>query len=361
MKAIRTLDLFCGGGGSSRGAASAGAEIVAGVDAWDLATRTFADNFPGAKAINATINAHSNRPLRRGLDPVDLVLASPECTNHTCARGARDRDEESRNTSIYVLDFLRAQRPRWAVIENVVQLRAWRRYPELLRELRRAYFVREQVLDASDFGVPQSRRRLFLVCDREAEPTDLSSLPAAPTASAWSILDPPGTWPTRPLFSPRRAAGTIERARRAIAALGEGVPFLIVYYGSDGAGGWQSLDRPLRTITTLDRFGLVEWSSAGPTLRMLQVPELRRAMGFDDRFILRHGTRRDRIRLLGNGVSPPVMRAIISSLVDSAASPGVGAREVRRRGCKAPQAAGSLPAGREAEEAPAHRLERLAT
>ncbi len=54
---------------------------------------------------------------------------------------------------------------------------------------------------------------------------------------------------------------------------------LDLYYGSDAAGGWQTLDRPLRTLTTLDRFGLIRWDGSTPTLRMLQVPELARAMG----------------------------------------------------------------------------------
>jgi DNA (cytosine-5)-methyltransferase 1 len=106
----------------------------------------------------------------------------------------------------------------------------------------------------------------------------------------------------------------MERADRATKALGRGVPFLVVYYGSDGAGGWQSLDRPLRTLTTLDRFGLVTWERDTAMLRMLQVPELKRAMGFDDRFRVDNGTRRDRIRLLGNGVCPPVMEAVVRSL-----------------------------------------------
>ena len=68
-------------------------------------------------------------------------------------------------------------------------------------------------------------------------------------------------------------------------------------------------------LTTLDRFGLVEWHDREPTLRMLQVPELRRAMGFPESFRLERGTRRERIKLLGNAVCPPVMQAIVSSLV----------------------------------------------
>src|SRR5689334_13278043 len=48
---IRTLDLFCGGGGSSWGAEAAGARIAAGIDAWDVAVETYAANFPGARAF----------------------------------------------------------------------------------------------------------------------------------------------------------------------------------------------------------------------------------------------------------------------------------------------------------------------
>jgi DNA (cytosine-5)-methyltransferase 1 len=47
---------------------------------------------------------------------------------------------------------------------------------------------------------------------------------------------------------------------------------------------------------------------------MLQVPEIQRAMGFDTGFKLERGSRRERIRLLGNAVCPPVMKAIIVTL-----------------------------------------------
>jgi len=116
------------------------------------------------------------------------------------------------------------------------------------------------------------------------------------------------------LFDDGRAADTLTRARRGFRALGSGASFLLVYYGSDGGGGWQSLDRPLRTVTTVDRFALVEPSDDGYNMRMLQVPELKRAMGFEEDFELPIGTRRDRIRLLGNGVCPPVMEVVVRAL-----------------------------------------------
>jgi DNA (cytosine-5)-methyltransferase 1 len=118
---------------------------------------------------------------------------------------------------------------------------------------------------------------------------------------------------------PNRAAATIERAKRAMTELGMYQDFLVVYYGSDGAGGWQPLDRPLRTITTLDRFGLVTWDGKVPMMRMLQPSELTKAMGFQEDYSLDGiRSRRDRIKVLGNGVAPPVMEAIIRSLTDKA-------------------------------------------
>ena len=123
-----------------------------------------------------------------------------------------------------------------------------------------------------------------------------------------------------PLFRKdrKRAGDTLERAKRAISSLGEDAPFLIVYYGTDAAGGWQTLDRPLRTITTLDRFALVRPSKGGHVMRMLQPPELAKAMGFPSNYKWPDVTRRERIKLVGNAVSPPVMKAVVEAIVASA-------------------------------------------
>lgn len=318
MMTVRTLDLFCGSGGSSWGARAAGAEIVAGIDAWEIATRTFADNFPGAEAVTRRISERSRLDALERLGPFDLILASPECTNHSCARGARERDEVSRRTALHVLRYVRYFQPRWLVLENVVHMRSWRGYHQLVTTLRNeiGYHVDCQLLDAADFGVPQTRRRLFVICDRDRPVPRVGKLRNTTQGAARTVVDPVGTWPAGPLENGRRAERTLRRAHRAMAELGSGVPFLIVYYGSDGSGGWQTLDRPLRTVTTLDRFGLVEYRETIPTLRMLQVPELVRAMGFwrRPRMKLDHGSRRDRIKLLGNAVCPPVMEAIVRTI-----------------------------------------------
>lgn len=311
----RALDIFCGLGGSSAGAQAAGFTIAGGIDMDPVATESYGANFRGAEVLTGRLESVVLKRAQSRFGDIDLLLASPECTNHTCAKGSAPRSEESRATALQVVRFARAFKPRWLVMENVVHMRPWSRYAELKEQLTRlGYNVDEQVLDASELGVPQSRRRLFMVGDREHKPRTVTARRPGRRKTVQSILDRDGIWPTTPLNAPKRARGTLDRAQRAIQALGEDASFLLVYYGTDGAGGWQPLDRPLRTVTTIDRFALVRPSKAGQTMRMLQVPELKRAMGFADEFKLPVGTRRDRIRLLGNGVCPPVMQSVVSAL-----------------------------------------------
>src|SRR5215469_12630442 len=156
---IRTLDIFCGVGGSSAGARDAGATIACGIDADPLAARSYLANFPEAVVITSKLENIGLSVLKERIGRIDLLLASPECTNHTCAKGAAPRNEASRATAMQAIRFARAFKPRWIVIENVVHMRPWLRYQELKDKLRGlGYFVREQVLDSSKFSVPQSRR-----------------------------------------------------------------------------------------------------------------------------------------------------------------------------------------------------------
>jgi len=289
----------------------AGAEIACGIDCWDLAVQVYSDNFAG-RCVQEEVGESSDPGRVSSYGPFDMVLASPECTSHTCARGNRPPSDKSRMTAMHVLKYLRYFRPRWAVVENVIHMKSWERYQELLASLEAlGYHVRPQVLDASLFGVPQKRNRLFLLCDRERMP-EAVSVPDTVIPAAKDILDPPGSWKSRPLAE--CVPATRRKASCGIRILGPGQDFLVVYYGSDAAGGWQPLDRPLRTLTTLDRFGLVHWEEGVPFLRMLQVPELKRAMGLGNDFILDKGSRRDRVKICGNGVCPPVMRHIVCTL-----------------------------------------------
>jgi DNA (cytosine-5)-methyltransferase 1 len=314
MNRIRAIDLFCGAGGSSWGAQSAGVEIIAAFDKWDTAGLVYQDNFPKAKFYSADLSDMKPRRLKKQLGKIDLLLASPECTNHSPAKGAAPRCEKSRETAFHVIRFAREFKPRWIVVENVISMRKWRRYRDFLDELENlGYNLKVQVLNAADFGVPQARLRLFVICDREDYPPEIIPPETLPR-EARLIISQNGDYKFSPLRTKKRASATLKRAKRAIEVLGKDQPFLIVYYGSDHAGGWQSIDRPLRTITTLDRFAYVKPENGGYVMRMLQPEELKIAMGWPKYYRINHGTRRNKIKMIGNAVCPKVMKAIIKQL-----------------------------------------------
>ena len=315
---LRTVDLFCGAGGSSIGAQMAGAEVIASIDADPLAVATFKDNFPNAKVVLGRLDESNGVRLLGDLGRVDLLLASPECTNHSVARGARAIDEVSLRSGLHVLPFLRAWKPQFLVLENVSRMQRWEGWSTFLKELTSAgYHHSVLILDAQHFGVPQARRRMFLVASRRSKPPSEILATTTGPLTVIDLLDRPGTHLARSITKRKRplAEATIERIRRGREGVGGNKDFIIVYYGSDAAGGWQPLNRPLRTLTTLDRFGLVSGTGNKTTLRMLQVSELKRAMGFPESFILDQGSRRDRVRLLGNAVCPPVMKSVIENLL----------------------------------------------
>ena len=307
------VDLFCGAGFGARGAVNAGGQPLLAVDAWDVAAHTYRENFPDSKVFCAPVEELNPKSLCRGLSP-DVLLTSPECTSHSIARGAKPGTEASRETAISIVPWLGALKPRWLIVENVRRMKQWDRHNELVNTIEDAgYTVSDLYLNATDFGAPQSRKRMFLVCDQEGTTVTEDHVRGYSKKSrkknAKSILSPDRRFTFSPLYKKGRAKATIERAERAIAELGPGVGFIIVYYGSDYAGGWQKLDAPLRTVTTLDRFALVRWVNDVPHMRMLQPEELLRAMGAPEH-TLGQGTRRDRIKLCGNGVCSPVVEAI---------------------------------------------------
>jgi DNA (cytosine-5)-methyltransferase 1 len=314
---IRAIDLFCCAGGSSWGAQSAGVTIVAGFDQWELAGRNFSANFADASFHLGRLEDLDPEEIAKDLGRIDLIIASPECTNHSPAKGDKPRSEQSKETAFQVVRFASVLRPRWIVIENVVSMRHWSRYKEFKGQLEDlGYNVREEVLNSSDFGVPQKRTRLFLVCDREAMPTRTPRRRGRKRGAA-SFVSMNGAYGWSRLRAKGRARATLKRARRAVRAVGSESPFLMVYYGSDGAGGWQRLSSPLRTVTTLDRFAVVKPSEKGHLMRMLQVPELQAAMGMEE-MQLPCGTRRERIHMVGNAVCPPVMAEVVKHLTREA-------------------------------------------
>lgn len=166
---LKFVDLFCGGGFGARGAVRGGGTPLLGVDSWELATETYRANFPESDVICSPIEELDPYTISRKYKP-DVLLTSPECTSHSIARGAKPGTEKSRETAIGILPWLDATSPRWLIVENVNRMKRWDRHDELVETIMGAgYSVNDLFLNAADFGTPQSRKRMFLICDRDGE------------------------------------------------------------------------------------------------------------------------------------------------------------------------------------------------
>ena len=218
-RAIKAIDLFAGAGGSSRGAVTAGVRMALAVDHWDLACATYQSNFPGVTFLRMKCEAVNLRRLKRKVGAVDLILASPECTSHTCAKGNAPRSETSRRTAFQVVRFARAFSPRWVIVENVVHMRTWKSYQKWLNSLKNlGYNVTEQVINSADHGVPQARRRLFVMCDRERVPPKVEVSLRTKENGCLRNQSKTAGFKFSMLRSDKRAKATLERAERAIAS-----------------------------------------------------------------------------------------------------------------------------------------------
>lgn len=297
---MRAIDLFAGAGGTTTGATWAGVDVVACCNHWPVAVETHTLNHPRVHHVCQDIATVDPSEM----PPHDVMLASPSCVGHTRARGREQSHHDAcRATADDVLRFAEANTPRVVIVENVPEMVAWKRY----RSWRLAwadlgYRVSENILDAADCGVPQNRRRLFIVASRTRRPIVVP--PATlPHVTARAVLDlDAGPWADVSTWCEKT------RARIAVAREEHGDEFLLPYYGSERGG--RSLDRPIGTLTTVDRYALVR----GDRGRMLTVAEMLRLSSFPPDYRLA-GTRRDGVKLLGNCVPPRLAHYVVRSVV----------------------------------------------
>lgn len=174
---LTVTDLFCGAGGSSIGAVEAGGRLRLGLNHWDLAIETHNSNFPDAD--HDCTDASACDPRR--YPSTQILLASPECTSHSLAKGKRRKstgqgdvfaptsqdpsDVRSRATMWDVPRFAEAHRYEVVIVENVTDARRWDPYPAWLQAMHCLGYRHREVWLNSMFAhpTPQSRDRLYIV------------------------------------------------------------------------------------------------------------------------------------------------------------------------------------------------------
>jgi DNA (cytosine-5)-methyltransferase 1 len=182
----KVLDLFCGAGGLSLGFNSAGCEILGGIDNERWPVKTHHHNFPNSRLKLEPQNIQDINPSDLGVPPgsIDILIGGPPCQGFSSVgRGKirslgleKDRDRKNLlyREFIRFLDYLQ---PTFFVIENVQGMQSFKTnsfFYQVLHELTKGidgagysfsggYDVRFRILCAADYGVPQSRNRLFII------------------------------------------------------------------------------------------------------------------------------------------------------------------------------------------------------
>lgn len=274
------VDLFAGGGGASAGIEAAlGRQVDIAINHDATALAVHKANHPGARHLEADI--WEVRPLEAtGGAPVSLLWASPDCTHFSIAKGDVPKRQEIRSLAWAVVRWAADVQPAVILLENVAEFRTWgplgddgrpvkgRMGATFLRwrgRLQRlGYQVDFRILDASLYGAPTKRRRLFIVARRDGEPIrwpepthgpGLTPVRTAAECIDWSLPCPSIFERNRPL-----ADKTLWRIAEGIRrfVLESPRPFIVkVNHGGDDARG-ESIDAPLSTVTATQRgHGLV--------------------------------------------------------------------------------------------------------
>jgi DNA (cytosine-5)-methyltransferase 1 len=205
---ITVTDQFCGAGGSSIGATEAGLEVRLAMNHWALAIETHNTNFPNVDHDCTDISAVDPRRY----PSTDILITSPECTNHSLAKGKPRRyyeqdlfgnnqldpsEERSRATMWDVPRFAEYHDYRMIVVENVVDAARWRLWDSWLHAMHALGYEHQVIYFNSMFAwpTPQSRDRIYTIFWKRGNPApDLEFRPPAPCAHCGRDVEAIQTW-----------------------------------------------------------------------------------------------------------------------------------------------------------------------
>ena len=210
------ISLFSGAGGMDIGFSKAGFDVKLCVEIDTACCETLQKNLPKTKVLNADVSKLSGQDLltKSGLEfgKVDMLFGGPPCQSFSLA-GNRAGLNDSRGRLVF--DFVRLVKelaPKSFVMENVSAMASWQK-GQVIKEIEKEfsskfslngqsfkYDVTHKTLNAADFGVPQSRKRIFIVGNRLGvdfqfpKPTHGAAVPYVTVGETLSPLpdaDPP--------------------------------------------------------------------------------------------------------------------------------------------------------------------------
>ena len=350
-RSLTAMDLFSGAGGMSIGLEKAGFTLIYANEVNKDAAATYSYNFPHVHLETSDIRQVNVSRLNTDLElpKVDLIAAGIPCQGFSTAGKRNPRDHRNQ---LYkeVLRFVREFKPKFVVIENVVGMMFAakglfvKRIESGLREL--GYSVHCRILSASSYGVPQRRKRLFIIGSScrvsskqlfpRAAKTRLSASQALsdlsflgvdaaaerykrPPRSAYQKLMRADSSVLRNHRSPKHS----QRVQTMFAAIPPGTNARSVF-GENYSGKRVRFKlhprKPSNTLTTLPE-DLIHYSQN----RILTVREMARLQSFPDSFVFlgprtTGGPQRQnacpQYTQVGNAVPPLLAEAVLTNLAD---------------------------------------------
>lgn len=343
MSQYNAIDLFCGAGGLSYGFESAGFNILLGIDNDQKALEVFEKNHKGAQSICGDITLISYEQIKEliGDQKIDIIVGGPPCQGMSLS-GPRKFDDPRNKLYLSYIRLVEEIRPRAFVIENVpglVSLFGGQIKDSIIEKFTAmGYKVKYQILCASDYGVPQKRKRVVFVGTREnvefvypEKSTEqvtckmaLSDLPSLENELGEEISEY-ATLPTNPYQELMRAHSQLvynhvaathsEKVKKIISLVPDGCNYKSLpeeYRSSRNFHvAWTRFasDKPAPTIDTGHRHHFHYQYNRVPTVR-----ECARLQSFPDNFVFL-GNKTQQFRQVGNAVPPLMAQAIAKQVM----------------------------------------------
>jgi DNA (cytosine-5)-methyltransferase 1 len=331
---VRVVDLCCGMGGLSVAARDLGMTVVGGVDLSPNALRTFSKNFPEAEAIEGSVWSRTVVERCRLLLQMDgeakrlsVVVSGPPCQGFSVA-GSRDPKDRRNKVLVAVAHAIAKIRPDCALIENVSTVLA-EKHGDRLESFRNVlttagYHVEKKVLNSSEYGVPQKRKRAFFFVTRlPLDPQRIDDLlarhkvPPVTTSKALQGLPMPTVRPDS-YDDETEVAGpanhfAMQHSKRVmdkIAAIPPGT----------GPMSYRRLHptKPANTLFSGHRAPPAHFAEP----RSITVREAARLQGFPDTFRV-YGSFGNQMEQVTNAVPPPLACAVLCVLLETSAMLGL--------------------------------------
>lgn len=342
------IDLFCGAGGMSLGLREAGFEIAYAVDNDPAAIRTYARNLGNHVTCAQIENLTAGDLLEQvGLKQGDctLLAGGPPCQGFSVQRRG-DRADPRNNLVLDYIRLVEGVRPRFFLMENVGGLLS-RHGQVFLREIERrasalGYTITIRLLNAAEYGIPQNRRRAFLIGQMggSGEPFEF---PEPTSRHQLTVRDAIGDLPSPPddgskhpdvenhYREARLSELNIERIKHVPPGGGrDDLPQhlqLTCHQNTDhrhkDVYGRLAWDKPAGTITA--RFDSFTRGRFGHPIehRSITIREGARLQTFPDSFVF-EGNREEQARQVGNAV-PPLLAKILGQRILEVATATAGA------------------------------------